>query len=62
MTNPTCTLIITMTGTSKAAMKEKLLAIAKEFDTPYGKPCQGTCSQHNVETKVETPIWNGKLA
>lgn len=53
-------LSIAMNGTSKEAMRLKLLEIAKEFETPYGKPCQGTVSQYQVVTKIVTPVWDGK--
>jgi hypothetical protein len=51
---------ITMTATNKEAMKRKLQDIVNEFDKPYGKPCQGIHSQYQVETKLVTPIWDGK--
>jgi hypothetical protein len=49
-----------MTGTDKKALREKLMDIVKEIDSPYGKPCQGTVSQYHVETKISTPIWDGE--
>lgn len=60
MSNNKFILNIAMTGESKEAMKQKLLEIVKEFDSDYGKPCQGIVSQYHVETKISTPIWDGK--
>jgi hypothetical protein len=60
MTKNTFQLNIFMKGTDKAALRQKLVEIIKEFDDDYGKPRQGTISEFNVETRISTPIWDGK--
>lgn len=35
------------------------MEIANYIDSSYGKPCQGTTIQYNLETKIYTPLWNG---
>jgi hypothetical protein len=59
-TKPTFELQINMKGTDKKALRDKLMEIVMEFDSQYGKPCQGTISSYRVETKVVTPIWGGQ--
>lgn len=41
-------------------IQQRLREIANEFDTAYGKPCQGIVSQFGEYTHVITPIWHGK--
>lgn len=60
MKTPTFQLTITMNGTSKKAIKERLLSIVKEIDSNYGKPCQGIISEYQLETHISTPIWNNQ--
>lgn len=52
-------LIISITG-SKEAIREKLKKICQEFDSEYGKPCQGTVSMYKCVSTVITPVWNGQ--
>lgn len=51
---------IEMSASSKKAMRQKLLEIVAEFDSDYGKPCQGIYSQHLILTRIQTPIWDNK--
>jgi hypothetical protein len=60
MTKNTFELNISMKGTDKAALRQKLVEIIKEFDDDYGKPRQGIMGEFNLETKISTPIWDGK--
>lgn len=53
-------LTIDIKGNSKSSIKRRLEKIIKEFDTPYGKPVQGTIIESGVETKIITSVWNGK--
>lgn len=57
---PTFTLVIEIKSLNKKAMKERLQSIINEFDSSYGKPCQGTTCYHDNETKVVTPIWDNR--
>ena len=50
-----CQLFIAMTG-SKEQMKEHLARILKQFDSPYGKPCQGSGVHYQCTTYVSTPV------
>lgn len=54
-----CQLFVALTG-SKDAILQELKKLISEFDTPYGKPCQGTMLQYQCTKSVVTPIWNGK--
>ncbi len=53
-------LSIHMKAQSKEAMKKRLLEILDSFDSSYGKPCQGTCDEYKLTTKIVTPIWDGQ--
>ena len=45
---------------TKSALRESLLEIVQSLDSEYGKPCQGIRSGYRHETKVITPVWDGK--
>jgi hypothetical protein len=53
-----CQLILALTG-SKHAIRDKLREILWEFDSAYGKPCQGRISGFNYYSDIITPVWNG---
>jgi hypothetical protein len=53
-------LIIEIDSVDKETMKQSLLSILAEFDSNYGKPCQGTSCQYHCKTYIKTPIWDGK--
>jgi hypothetical protein len=36
------------------------MEIIAEFDDDYGKPRQGIYVEFDVESKISTPIWDGK--
>lgn len=60
MTTNTFELSVTLKGTNKSALRRKLMEIVEEFDDGYGKPRQGTYVEFDVESKIVTPLWDGK--
>jgi hypothetical protein len=53
-------LIIEIDSADKESMIESLKRILIEFNSNYGKPCQGTSCQYYCKTYIKTPIWDGK--
>ena len=54
-----CSLIFGMVGT-KEAIRENLLLMLSQMDSPYGKPLQGGMYRFSGELKVSTPVWGGE--
>lgn len=54
-----CQLILALTG-SKHAIRDKLREILLQFDSAYGKPCQGQEIGFNYSVDIITPVWNGE--
>jgi hypothetical protein len=53
-------LLVALTGSPKA-IQEKLLSLAKEIDSAYGKPCRGQEISFNLASHVITPVWEGRV-
>lgn len=51
---------IEISSEDKRSLKFRLMEIASELDTKYGKPCQGVVITGDTTTKVTTPRWNGE--